>query len=375
MTEQEQTASRTLPTGTLQEENGIRAEVAAERPAEQEKKTYFDPVLESPRFKGRRVCYQRCPNMASKNIVACELCRHQYHIECIGGTPEDSDDVVLRCEFCPDFEESEQNDEDPVRPGAAQETSSENRCPCGDETVKGFFVKCRECDQVFHGQCVDVLEEQAGNPFVCWSCDVVRRMDETTPEATGENGHADSCPCGKRTPLSSLVRCRVCNQAYHPGCDDGRTNAHGYFKCSACIQESLADELTARNIALRENQDQGEILKGLTLPKVSSRGAEHAQRFLQNHLQRMAGEESFVFGESEHDGNAVSFLDEQPLHRPEPKQPESVTESSSLIDRLTANVEIGKGDSFVRPAKETPSANPGLSAQGPLPSGPGVACA
>lgn len=297
---------------------GVESDAAGDEPTgietveHNESTRSLSPILEPPRHKGRRQCYSRCPNVSSQNFIACDYCRHKYHVECIGAKGKELEGYTLRCEFCPVEEATEPSVVTEERKQESTRVKDRRACPCGADASRDSHVKCYYCTQVLHASCAGVSDANGDVLFVYGECkDLVMTdsVDDHEEEALSiPEGTLDRCPCGKRFSLERLIKCRTCTQLFHERCVGAPVDNVQNFVCSDCIAaRDLDDNLTARNAALRENADQEEIFEKLRLPNISPKKAEYARNF----MSRMAGRESYLFedrltgGESDDDSTVT----------------------------------------------------------------------
>lgn len=128
------------------------------------------------------------------------------------------------------------------------------------------------------------------------------------------------------------------------------------FRCEFCpdFQETVQEE--DQEDLFSEIQDQRDILSGRRLPKISSKGAAHAQRLLLGHSQMMAADEGLVYKDAQIQRHAETLASKQSSYRPVSRPRQSLGKSYSLRDGLVADVEPGGGDSFTQAVKKVPSA-------------------
>lgn len=48
---------------------------------------------------------------------------------------------------------------------------TKQRCPCGEDRTKQVCVKCYECTQVFHADCVGISSDSIPSQFTCDECE------------------------------------------------------------------------------------------------------------------------------------------------------------------------------------------------------------
>ncbi|KAK0419039.1 hypothetical protein QR680_013918 [Steinernema hermaphroditum] len=137
-------------------------------------------------------CICRGPH-GDRDMVECEKCKEWYHWDCIGFTQEQADDDFC-CVKCLSEEKKEEIvttpvEEQPVKKSKKKTTSKEKSsrsstgaklyCFCRQPylATKDYMVRCEDCKEWYHWDCIGFKKEQAHKAFSCSRCLSIEKKD------------------------------------------------------------------------------------------------------------------------------------------------------------------------------------------------------